>query len=191
VGDRRTAPHGKAFRPTLLLLSASAMRGRPSDLAHVGAAVELAHNSSLVHDDVMDGDGTRHHRPTVWHAFGTDRAILAGDAMLALATHLTAENAGPRGAVAAGWLGRLRGAAARRPVRRPRVRAARRCDVVGVPGHGGGTRPPRCWNVRVPSARFSPGPTMTGSTACGRLVERSAWPSRWSTTCSASGAARR
>jgi geranylgeranyl diphosphate synthase type I len=85
---------GKALRPTLLLLSAAATGGRPADVARVAAAVELVHNFSLVHDDVMDGDFTRHHRPTVWRVFGTGRAILVGDAMLALANRIVAESAG-------------------------------------------------------------------------------------------------
>jgi geranylgeranyl diphosphate synthase type I len=92
--DRHGRPvngkRGKMLRPALLLLCTQALGGRPADATRVAAAVELAHNFSLVHDDVMDGDRTRHHRPTVWHAFGTDTAILAGDSMLALAMRLTA-----------------------------------------------------------------------------------------------------
>jgi geranylgeranyl diphosphate synthase type I len=97
---------GKALRPTLVLLSTAAMGGRPSDVARVAAAVELVHNFSLVHDDVMDGDLTRHHRPTVWHVFGAGQAILAGDAMLALAVRVVAESAGPAGELAVEWLSR-------------------------------------------------------------------------------------
>jgi geranylgeranyl diphosphate synthase type I len=48
-------------------------------------AVELVHNFSLLHDDVMDGDTERRHRPTAWRVFGVPAAILAGDAMLTLA----------------------------------------------------------------------------------------------------------
>src|SRR5262249_38599046 len=44
----------------------------------------LVHNFSLLHDDVMDGDLTRRHRPTAWSVFGVNAAILAGDALLAL-----------------------------------------------------------------------------------------------------------
>jgi geranylgeranyl diphosphate synthase, type I len=68
--DRHGRPangtRGKAFGRRRYC-SGAAMRGQPSDMAHVAAAVELAHSFSLVHDDVMDGDHTRHHRPTVWH----------------------------------------------------------------------------------------------------------------------------
>jgi geranylgeranyl diphosphate synthase type I len=103
-GRSGNGARGKALRPTLLLLSAQATGGRPAELAPVAAAVELVHNFSLVHDDIMDGDRTRHHRPTVWHVFGTDQAILAGDAMLALATRLVAESAGPPAALAVEWV---------------------------------------------------------------------------------------
>ena len=79
------APGGKAFRPTLTLLTAQAA-GSPYDVALPAAvAVELVHNFSLLHDDVMDGDVLRRHRPTAWSVYGVGPAILAGDALLALA----------------------------------------------------------------------------------------------------------
>jgi geranylgeranyl diphosphate synthase, type I len=108
--DRRGRPvdgkRGKALRPTLLLLSARAAGGRPAEVARVAAAVELVHNFSLVHDDVMDGDRVRHGRPTLWCVFGSSQAILAGDAMLALAMGIMAEDAGPAAACAVAWLSR-------------------------------------------------------------------------------------
>jgi geranylgeranyl diphosphate synthase type I len=48
-------------------------------------AVELVHNFSLLHDDVMDRDASRRHRPTAWTVFGISPAILAGDSLLTLA----------------------------------------------------------------------------------------------------------
>lgn len=48
-------------------------------------AIELVHNFSLLHDDIMDGDHTRRGRPTAWSVFGSAQAILVGDALLALA----------------------------------------------------------------------------------------------------------
>jgi geranylgeranyl diphosphate synthase type I len=51
-------------------------------------AVELVHNFSLLHDDVMDRDLMRRHRPTGWVAFGEGDAILAGNAMLTLAVEV-------------------------------------------------------------------------------------------------------
>lgn len=79
---------GKAVRPALALLSARAGGAAP-DVGIPGAlAVELVHNFSLLHDDVMDGDRERRHRPTAWTVFGESAAILAGDALLTLAFQL-------------------------------------------------------------------------------------------------------
>jgi geranylgeranyl diphosphate synthase type I len=58
-------------------------------------AVELVHNFSLLHDDVMDGDLTRRHRPTAWSVFGIGAAILAGDALLTLALDVLAASGHP------------------------------------------------------------------------------------------------
>jgi len=57
--------------------------------------VELVHNFTLLHDDVMDRDATRRHRPTAWTVFGDADAILAGDALQALALKLLAEDPHP------------------------------------------------------------------------------------------------
>jgi geranylgeranyl diphosphate synthase type I len=76
---------GKGVRPALALLSAEAV-GAPS-LTGVpgGVAIELVHNFSLIHDDVIDEDAERRHRPTIWSLFGIGRAVIVGDALLALA----------------------------------------------------------------------------------------------------------
>jgi geranylgeranyl diphosphate synthase type I len=77
---------GKALRPALTLLAAQAAGASTPELAVPAAvAVELVHNFSLLHDDVMDGDTERRHRPTAWTVFGVPAAILAGDALLTLA----------------------------------------------------------------------------------------------------------
>jgi geranylgeranyl diphosphate synthase type I len=83
-----TASGGKAIRPTLAVLSAEAVIGRPDEAIPMAIAVELVHNFSLLHDDVMDRDLERRHRPTAWVAFGEGQAILAGNAMLTLAIRL-------------------------------------------------------------------------------------------------------
>lgn len=76
---------GKAIRPALALLAAEAT-GADARAAIPGAvAVELVHNFSLLHDDVMDADLTRRHRPAAWTVYGVPAAILAGDALLNLA----------------------------------------------------------------------------------------------------------
>ncbi|WP_018658243.1 polyprenyl synthetase family protein [Actinomadura flavalba] len=90
-----SAPAGKALRPTLALLSAEAVGADAADALPAAVAIELAHNFSLLHDDVMDGDVTRRHRPTAWTLFGANAAILAGDALLACATEgLAADEVG-------------------------------------------------------------------------------------------------
>ncbi len=76
---------GKRLRPTLSLLAAQACGG-PVELALPGAvAVEILHNFTLVHDDVMDQDHTRHGQPTVHKKWAEGVAILAGDALFILA----------------------------------------------------------------------------------------------------------
>jgi geranylgeranyl diphosphate synthase type I len=90
-GQEVAASGGKAVRPALALLSAQAV-GADERIAVPGAvAVELVHNFSLVHDDLMDGDVERRHRPTVWALNGAAAAILCGDAMLALASQVLLE----------------------------------------------------------------------------------------------------
>ena len=76
---------GKSVRGTLALLSARAAGGTEADGMPGAVAVELVHTFSLLHDDIMDADEERHHRPAAWVVFGRGRAILAGDAALALA----------------------------------------------------------------------------------------------------------
>jgi len=84
-GNAASTP-GKAIRPAFTLACARAVGGcDPPAAIPVAVAVELVHDFSLLHDDVMDGDLTRRHRPSAWTVFGTGQAILLGDAMLALA----------------------------------------------------------------------------------------------------------
>jgi len=83
--DRRGEPAdagGKSLRPALALLSARAAGAPPERGVPAAVAVELVHNFSLLHDDIMDGDTERRHRPTAWTLFGNSAAILAGDALL-------------------------------------------------------------------------------------------------------------
>ncbi|GAA0388984.1 dimethylallyltransferase [Acrocarpospora corrugata] len=94
-GAPAQADSGKAMRPTLSLLAAEAVGGEAGAAVPVAVAVELVHNFSLLHDDVMDGDDTRRHRPTAWRAFGVSQAILAGDSVLALAFDVLAASGHP------------------------------------------------------------------------------------------------
>ncbi|MFF7748178.1 family 2 encapsulin nanocompartment cargo protein polyprenyl transferase [Streptomyces sp. NPDC007971] len=97
---------GKAIRPALVLAAAAALGGPEARVAAVRAAtaVELVHNFTLLHDDVMDRDASRRHRPTAWTVFGVPDAILAGDALQALALRLLAEDPHPASAAAAARL---------------------------------------------------------------------------------------
>jgi geranylgeranyl diphosphate synthase type I len=92
-GLPRGANSGKAVRPALAVLAAQAA-GADASVGVPGAlGVELVHNFSLLHDDVMDRDEERRHRPTAWTIFGSSAAILAGDALLALAFDVLLEGA--------------------------------------------------------------------------------------------------
>ncbi|MFC4003526.1 polyprenyl synthetase family protein [Prauserella oleivorans] len=94
-GEPADGGGGKALRPALALLAAQAVRARPEVAVPGAVAVELVHNFSLLHDDVMDGDVERRHRPTVWRLFGTPAAILAGDSLLTLAIDVLDRSADP------------------------------------------------------------------------------------------------
>lgn len=88
---------GKLLRPKLLLLSyelAWALEQTSTTpllspslqpALPAAASIELAHNFTLLHDDIQDGDVERRHRPTVWSVWGIPQAILVGDALFALA----------------------------------------------------------------------------------------------------------
>ena len=108
--DGRPPGAGKALRPALTLLSARAASAAPERGVPAAVAVELVHNFSLLHDVIMDGDTERRHRPTAWTVYGTGAAILAGDAMLALAQDILLEDAAPSGV----WAARALSAAVQR-----------------------------------------------------------------------------
>jgi geranylgeranyl diphosphate synthase type I len=84
-GKPDSAGGGKALRPALALLATRAVGAPDASAAPACVAVELVHNFSLLHDDIMDGDAERRHRPTAWTVFGTSAAILAGDALVVAA----------------------------------------------------------------------------------------------------------
>ncbi|WP_197288942.1 family 2 encapsulin nanocompartment cargo protein polyprenyl transferase [Nocardia sp. NRRL S-836] len=96
---------GKAIRPAMVLLAAEAVGGKAAAAIPAAVAVELIHNFSLLHDDVMDGDETRRHRATAWTVFGVNAAILAGDALQALAVDVLAASGHPRALEAIRTLG--------------------------------------------------------------------------------------
>ncbi|MGN0832159.1 MAG: polyprenyl synthetase family protein [Kiritimatiellia bacterium] len=83
---------GKRIRPLVCLASAVAAGGPAEAAKYPAAAIEILHNYTLVHDDLpaMDDDRERRGQPTVWAKFGEANAILAGDALLALAYRVAA-----------------------------------------------------------------------------------------------------
>jgi len=103
-GTPLSSPGGKGIRPTLALLSAAAAWAPAEVGIPGGVAVELVHNFSLIHDDIIDGDVERHHRPTVWSVFGVGRAIIAGDALETLAHQILLDASPEAGAVASAAL---------------------------------------------------------------------------------------
>lgn len=86
---------GKRLRPLLVLGAAEAVHGNLDAALRAACAVELIHAYSLVHDDMpcMDDDVLRRGKPTVHVAFGEATALLAGDALQALAFELLAPEA--------------------------------------------------------------------------------------------------
>ena len=81
---------GKRLRPVMALLACEAAGGSPRDAMPVALAVEMVHNFSLVHDDIMDRDDTRRGRPTVHRKWDEATAILAGDVLFARAFEVLA-----------------------------------------------------------------------------------------------------
>ena len=78
------ADPGKRLRPLLCLFACEAVRGEHDAALPAAASVELVHNFTLVHDDVMDEDHERRHRRTVWSIWGSSQAINAGDLLYSM-----------------------------------------------------------------------------------------------------------
>lgn len=85
---------GKRLRPVLVLASAEAIGGKAEDVLRTACALECIHVFSLIHDDLpcMDNDDYRRGRLTNHKVYGDAMALLAGDALLALAFQWIAEN---------------------------------------------------------------------------------------------------
>ncbi len=76
---------GKRLRPHLVMTCAEMFGGTRRGAIHAAAAIEMIHNFTLVHDDIMDNDATRHGVRTVHKKFGESVAILAGDVLFSKA----------------------------------------------------------------------------------------------------------
>lgn len=79
------AGEGKRLRPILTMLTCQSCGGDRDDALHAAAAIELLHNFTLVHDDIMDHDQTRHGQMTVHEKWDEGVGILSGDALFVLA----------------------------------------------------------------------------------------------------------
>ncbi len=76
---------GKRIRPILSMLACESVGEDPLHATDVGVAIEILHNFTLVHDDIMDNSPLRRGKPTVHRQWNTPVAILAGDAMIGIA----------------------------------------------------------------------------------------------------------
>lgn len=76
---------GKRLRPILLLAVIDALGKNPENYLNAAVAIEMFHNFTLVHDDIMDNAETRHGKPAVHVKWGEATAILAGDLMQSIA----------------------------------------------------------------------------------------------------------
>ncbi|NDJ84358.1 MAG: polyprenyl synthetase family protein [Chloroflexi bacterium] len=97
AGNPANYSRGKQIRPLLALLSCGASGGDPQNALPLAIAIELLHNFSLIHDDIMDVSDLRRGRETVWKIWGVNQAINTGDGAYGLSFQLLAEaeNADP------------------------------------------------------------------------------------------------
>lgn len=80
MGRYHLSTGGKRIRALLPLLVAEDLGADPAALVPFGAACEVLHNATLIHDDLQDGDTVRRGQPTVWAKYGQPQAINVGDA---------------------------------------------------------------------------------------------------------------
>ena len=83
---------GKRIRPILTLLTSKSLFGEYKKSYNAAIAVEILHNFTLVHDDIMDNDSLRHGKETVHKKWDIPIAILTGDAMLAKSINILSES---------------------------------------------------------------------------------------------------
>ena len=83
---------GKRLRPYMVIKSCQILKGKVSNAMPAASAVEMVHNFTLVHDDIMDNDEIRHGVPTVHKKFGMPIAILAGDVLFSKAFQIITDS---------------------------------------------------------------------------------------------------
>ncbi|MDI6639690.1 MAG: polyprenyl synthetase family protein [Methanocellales archaeon] len=91
---------GKRLRPAMLILAAEAVGGDVQKVLPAAVSIELIHNFTLIHDDIMDQDELRRGSPTVHVKWGLPAAILAGDTLYAKAFEIIAHVDAPSKIVA-------------------------------------------------------------------------------------------
>ena len=79
---------GKRIRPVLMLMAHNLYKEEVDTILSSAASIEMYHNYTLLHDDLMDRAELRRNRPTVHKIWGDNTAILSGDTMLVLAYRL-------------------------------------------------------------------------------------------------------
>lgn len=82
---------GKRLRALIPCWVYSVHGRHPADAVGLGAAIEMVHNATLVHDDLQDGDIVRRGQPTVWRKYSSAQAINCGDAMFQFAIQMILE----------------------------------------------------------------------------------------------------
>jgi heptaprenyl diphosphate synthase len=90
---RLVESNGKMLRPAFVLLAARFGSAEPARMARLGAAIELMHMATLVHDDLIDGAALRRGVPTLHTRLGPRTAVLAGDTLFATCFSLVADHA--------------------------------------------------------------------------------------------------
>jgi len=83
---------GKRLRPLITVLAAEACGATLEDATPAAAAIEILHNFTLIHDDIMDRSPLRRGQPTVHRKWNVSTAIIAGDAMMGIAYRLISES---------------------------------------------------------------------------------------------------
>ena len=83
---------GKRIRPVMCLLACDAVGGKLEDALKTGVAIEMIHNFTLVHDDIVDKSELRRGKPCLHHIYGLGNAINSGDGLFSMAYEVMADN---------------------------------------------------------------------------------------------------
>nr|BFE78240.1 hypothetical protein GCM10020093_008410 [Planobispora longispora] len=143
--------------------------------------MELVHDFSLLHDDVIDGDAMRRRRPAAWTVFGVGSAVLTGDTLITLALDLLAGSPMAAKVLTTALLELCRGQNADLVFERRTDVTIAECVAMAA-GKTGALLGCAC-----ELGAWAAAPTRPGRPGCASSASIWAWPSSWSMTCSASG----